>query len=284
MAKEYKFMFDRSFDDIDDDTVVIAPAEKPDNPVLNILNAVDDLLENEGLTPPDDAAKKKLINDEPPADTNVPVFSEKEMQDARAEAFSLGKNEGIEEGREEGRTAGIAEGRQQGITEGREQAAAEFERSMQKKDADFADSVAKTLTDFAAVQAEASQKTFETALQITRSVLEHLFPAACALHGTQEITTFLTEAFVSLKEEPKVMICMHPDSLEKMKGRLSEIVSKSGFSGKVVLSKDDALSPADCTIEWKNGGIERKTEDILKEIDALLQQYAKAADKGENNG
>mgnify|MGYP004704999233 CR=1 FL=1 len=59
---------------------------------------------------------------------------------------------------------------------------------------------------------------------------------------------------------------------EPIRQRLTELAQKTGFAGKFVLLADDALGPVDCRLEWADGGAERITDRLAREIDAVLER------------
>ena len=69
---------------------------------------------------------------------------------------------------------------------------------------------------------------------------------------------------------------IHPDLAEAVKKNIAEIVVKNSFPGKIAVVRDETLLPGDCRIEWKNGGLERKTEDVLNQAEELVKLYAAA--------
>ena len=287
MAKEYKFMFDRSFDDIDEDTVVI-PVEKeedvPKNPILSILNAVDGILNSEQTSPDlssvfhqNDESVSEEETQEQPEVVLLPSFSEEEMQAAKSLAFEEGRVLGQQQGQEEGHRVGFDEGKSSGIQEGHDLAMRDFLETQQKKDGDLLQALAEKLTLFAQDSLQRDDHTFSDAILIAKALIDRILPVYCSRHGADEITAFLNEAFSCLKEEPKVTVRLHPDMLTAVKTSLPDVLSKAGFPGKILLSKDDTLASGDCVVEWKNGGVERKMAEILKKTDALLQQYAQKA-------
>ncbi len=285
MAKEYKFMFDRRFDEPEEEESAPAePAERavPDEipaPVPSISEILDtisgrmpDLNVEEPLPeqPPEDEEK----NDEapapepPPPPPPPPGFTEEEMQAARAASFE--------------------EGRQKGAEEGRKTAWEEAMASVEKQQADTLEKIASLLKEMEPFCQKVSSKAFETATEFAFAVCKKILPALAEREGMNEIRALLEKNFQFLREEPKISIRLNPSLAEPIKKHIAQIVLKEAYPGKIAVVRDENIAPGDCRIEWKNGGLERNAQDILNQTEELLRLYGQAspdsANKGEQHG
>jgi flagellar assembly protein FliH len=82
------------------------------------------------------------------------------------------------------------------------------------------------------------------------------------------IVTCLREAF----EEPRIVVRVPQPLFDPIRGRLASLAHDGSFAGKFVLLVDDALGPADCRLEWADGGAERDTSRLARELDAALER------------
>ena len=52
------------------------------------------------------------------------------------------------------------------------------------------------------------------------------------------------------------------------------MANDAGFSGRVVVVAEARIGPADARIEWADGGVERNTEQVWQEIEAIIERFA----------
>ncbi|MGN0904664.1 MAG: FliH/SctL family protein [Alphaproteobacteria bacterium] len=282
MVKEYKFMFDRRFDEPEeeataDEAPLSSSAEAPEaGTVPSIAEILDTLTARfpEDMTPPLPEETPEPEENEPPAPEEpppgevireilqeprkppAPTFSQEEMEAAKAAAFQ--------------------EGLAKGTAEGREGAWKEAMDSVEKQEADTMERIAEELKKIRPVLEETPRTAFVSAVRFAMAVCRKVAPALSEKEGLEEIRSLLEKNFHFLKEEPKITVRIHPDLAEAVKKNIAEIVVKNSFPGKIAVVRDETLLPGDCRIEWKNGGLERKTEDVLNQAEELVKLYAAA--------
>src|SRR3546814_2280324 len=61
-----------------------------------------------------------------------------------------------------------------------------------------------------------------------------------------------------------------PNLVPEIEQRLKAAVASAGFEGRLVVAADAALGPADCGIDWGDGGAERDMDGLWREIDAAI--------------
>lgn len=293
MAKELKFMFDRSFDD-PVENVFDATAAKP---LSNIFKAVETLIDQQtnapelfekraqrevaaaqtekvslmthDFTPPDAIIK------EPPA----PSFSQEQLDEAVAKAVEEAKKQAFEEGRNAGYQQGIKEGYDMGAAEKEQAVRDEMSAALETRKTQALETIADKLTH-AAEQCAADEKAlFDNVLSVCGAVYKKALPALLEKHGAAEISALIKNTLPSLKEESKITLRLSEDMANALKDTLGKTVAATGFSGKIAVVKDDSLQAGDCCIEWKNGGVERKIKDITGQTDALLNAYASSPEQ-----
>ena len=280
-------MFDRSFDDPQE--FVVDTADLDNVPLANIFKTVENIVdtrEDASVSFERDAhqtAKKdNSSNKEPaPAEKSEPtvVYTQQELDAAVAEALENGKKEGYGLGKKDGYDIGFKDGNDKGCAETRAAVTIEYDEKNETKQAAAAADIAKAVTDIAQKYAVEQDAVFHAAVDIAAAVCRKAVPAFCSRHGTEEIVSFLQDAFRFLKDEPKVTLHLHSNMTKGLKTRLERIVAKESFGGKIAVVCDDSLQAGDCLIEWKNGGIERKIQDVLNKTDALLKSYSESTPK-----
>lgn len=298
MAKEYKFMFDRRFDEPEEETAPEAEENlsvKSVDGIPSISQLLDTLneqlhentekeLEQNAAPVPETENAEEQAQDQPQA--------EQAGNDIRSEIDNLVKpaepdrpgSEPPPPGRfypfeeiDSMKAQAEEEGRAKGAAEGREAAWQEAMNSIEKQNSDTLGTIAAQLKDLFPVAHQTAETAFSTALGFSMALCRKIMPALAEKNALEEISALLEKNFHFLKEEPKITIRLNPAVVERMKPHIAEIVKKESYGGKVAVIRDDSIPEGDCRIEWKNGGLERKTEDILNQAEELVKLYGQTA-------
>jgi len=175
---------------------------------------------------------------EPPA-PEPPTFDEAELVAARAEGF------------EAGRAAARAE------------AEASDERRRTEALASIAAGIGAIEPEIAKLNDDATSRAARLALAVAR----RLVPEYLQRHGTAEIEALLRDSLRNLLGEARVVLRVPDGDLDTINEHLAKIATRSGYAGRVVLIADDELGPGECRIEWADGGVERDTARLWREIE-----------------
>lgn len=181
---------------------------------------------------------------EPPA----PTFSEAELEDAKKRAWDDALAEGIRQGRSEAMS-------------GIEQVQVKLMENLGHKLADL-------LTEQAARFTQQREMTLRIALTIMRKLL----PAYTERQGLAEIEAMVTSVLGEIGSEPRLVVRVADNQLDAVTIKLQRELTQRGFGGKVVFMGEAGLGPADCRLEWADGGAERDTQRLWSEIDRLVAQ------------
>ncbi|MBI1207814.1 MAG: hypothetical protein GC191_11055 [Azospirillum sp.] len=184
---------------------------------------------------------------EAPPPPPPPTFSEAQLTAAEKKA----------------RAAGEAAGRAEGHRAGRAEAEAEIAALTGQALGRLADGIAALI----AARAETNAERTVQPLQIAMKVIETVLPDLIRRHGSNEIQAAIMSCLHDLIDEPRLSIRVHDDLVEPMRERLERLAEARGFAGRLVVLNDPALGPADCRVEWANGGAERNTGELLAEIE-----------------
>jgi len=112
------------------------------------------------------------------------------------------------------------------------------------------------------VRRQACEAAFAMARKLAGHALEH------APQG--EVERALREAVHQAVGEPRVMLRANPRVIAALKERLAEIAHEEGFEGRIVPAEDPSMAAADCRIEWRGAGAERRTADIEQSLGELI--------------
>lgn len=293
MAKELKFMFDRSFDDPVENGFNAADGK----PLSNLFKTVENLIDQQVNAPESFAKSAKretnLAQTEnvslmthdfmPPADIikepPAPVFSQEQLDEAVAKAVEEAKNQAFEDGKNTGYQQGYKEGYDKGAAQGRAETQSEMDASLENRKTQALEVLTERLTHIAR-QCDADEKAlFDNVLSVCGAVYKKALPALIKKHGAEEITALIRDTLPSLREEAKITLRLSGAMADALKDTLAKTVAATGFSGKIAVIKDESLQDGDCCIEWKNGGVERKIKDITGQTDALLNAYASSPEQ-----
>lgn len=284
-------MFDRRFDEPeenppDESTLPDIQTSTPTEKVPSISEILDTLTNQ--LSEEHSAEFEELIlpvqEESTSVDTEERIEETEKTEEAEETGEEPAENEEIpqlptfsEEEIEAAKLSSYEDGYQKGLTEGQETAWKEAMDSVEKQQADTLEIIADHLKKLQPVCQQAAETAFSTAVEFSMAVSRKIFPALAEREGLNEIRNLLEKNFHFLKEEPKISIRLHPDMVEPLKKVLAEIVIKESFPGKIAVIKDESIPVGDCKIEWKNGGLERKTEDVLNQAEELLKLYGQTA-------
>ncbi len=288
MAKEYKFMFDRRFDEAEDDTFS-APVDMTSKSVDGIPS-ISQLLDtlNERMADAEEPNEEQpalpetaeSAPEEPPAAEEKPEpeipesiaaaappppppppepkiimkgFSQEELDEAKEQAFTQGKLEGQ--------------------AEGHKAAWDEAMHSIEKQTADGLELILEQLRALTPIAAETAEKSYAAAVELAMAVCRKVLPTLCKEHAADEIRLLLEKNFHFLKEEPKITVKLNPSMADAVKPYIAKLVKQESFAGKVAVVRDESIPAGNCKIEWRHGGVERTAQDVLNQTEELLKLY-----------
>ena len=115
-----------------------------------------------------------------------------------------------------------------------------------------------------AIEVKLEAESVEVALAVARK----LAPELIAREPLAEIGALATECFAQLVATPHVVVRVSDSLYAQARERLDAIAQAHGFAGRLVVLADPTIAPADCRIEWADGGIVRDraaTEAVIVE-------------------
>ena len=299
MAKEYKFMFDRRFDEPEEET----PSAPEDLSAKSVdgIPSISQLLDtiNEQIAENSEILSNDNENEPPQnaTDANEPAgapFDETPVEETETspspveelQATVQAAQEALEQAvkpvftqdeMDAAKAAAREDGYRQGQEDGRAAAWQEAMQSVEKQTSDTLNVIANSVKELLARSQNDSQAAFAAAVDFAMAVCRKAVPALSERHAIGEIAALLEKNFRFLKDEPKISLRLNPQLADRIKPMLAALVKRESFGGQIAVVRDDSLPVGDCRIEWKNGGLERKTQDVLNQTEELLKLYAQAA-------
>lgn len=180
----------------------------------------------------------------PPPPPPPPMFSEEEMRKACEKA----KAEGVAEERKKA------------------------EESTEKLQAETLKVVAIELDTIQEKQKEANEQIANDSLNIILAATKKMFPVIAEKHGMEEIEEFVKQCMSLLFKEPRIIVHVNENIIELLRTTLTEITTNSGYEGQFLVTGDKEIKYGDCRIEWNNGGIERNSEKLWKDIERIIAE------------
>ncbi len=155
-----------------------------------------------------------------------------------------------------------ARAREQGMKSGQVRAAEQQAQEVAK--------LVDVIRDVAARSSRAADDVRQEAALIALAAARKLASAAVDALPSADVEDVLRHALHQALGEPRIVLHTSPKVAEILRPRLAEIAAEEGFEGRVVVSGEAAMGPADCRIEWRGGGAERSESTIEAAIADLI--------------
>jgi flagellar assembly protein FliH len=167
----------------------------------------------------------------------------------------------------------IALARAQGFAEGRTEGIAEMQTSLDNRIAELVETMVEQIRQLDSIQA-ASARTAELRLMgLASAIAKKVVPPIIRDTAQDSVEQVIRECLPKLMDEPRVVIRVHPTLMDQLREKIDTLAAKSGFAGDIILLPDDDFSPADCLVEWADGGAEKSTGDLWSDIDGIIDAY-----------
>jgi hypothetical protein len=70
--------------------------------------------------------------------------------------------------------------------------------------------------------------------------------------------------------KPKLVVELHPDLFAHAGERIEEQLRSSGFAGELQFKGNSAFQLADITLDWGAGQVQRSTDNLWEEVEAII--------------
>ena len=157
-----------------------------------------------------------------------------------------------------------------GFADGRAQALDEAAQSIEARAAAALQTLASAIGEALKSREHAAEAAQRRALETIRAIMHKAVPALCRTAPLLELETLVSECVREAFDEPRIVLRVADGVFDAMQQRLAAITGAAAFAGKVVLLADDSLDLADARVEWAEGGAERDTKRLLRDIDGAL--------------
>ena len=186
----------------------------------------------------------------------VPSFSEEELEQARAESFEAGKEEGRKE---------AANATEQRLLE-------------------VLESASEQLNSIYTTQGEANHEIGREMISVSTAIAKKMFPDLNARNALGEVERVVQETLKAVTEEPRIQIMVNPELREPLTERLGTMTHRAGFEGKVFVNPNPAMPLGDCRIEWSNGAAVRDADELWTMIEGIIEHNLHGPEDDEDDG
>ncbi len=196
---------------------------------------------------PDIDAQAEVVDAPPPPPP--PLFTEADLVATREEARVLGHAQGLKDA---------------------EDSALHFQVLA-------LEAIADQLTAARAAQDVANAETHRMAAALAVAVVKKLLPVYAREHGVAEVEALVAACLPHLLNEPRLILRVAPENAEAVRDRVEPLARDRGFEGSVVIMADPETGPADCRLEWNDGGAERDVETLFQRIQDIVARNSDRA-------
>jgi flagellar assembly protein FliH len=166
--------------------------------------------------------------------------------------------------------AELEQARKAAFTEGQAAGQAAALRTLEKTAADALQRTGDQIKQLLQAQADSDGKAMRSAVATAVAILRKLQPELARRKGLVEIESVLAQCLETMREEPRILVRVHDSLLDPLRERLDGVTGSVGYEGRIVIVADENLVVGDCRVEWADGGVERDTARLWREIDAAL--------------
>lgn len=159
------------------------------------------------------------------------------------------------------------------FAEGHAAGAAEAASEAAQRSAAALEAVAARLADMLRQADKTRTDSLQTAVGAATAMTRKLLPALARREAINEIEALVRDCLGRMHDEPKIVLRLHESLVETFRTRVDTAADAAGFSGRVVVVADPRLAPADVRIEWADGGVERNTQQVWQEIEAIIDRF-----------
>ena len=162
--------------------------------------------------------------------------------------------------------------RQEGVAAGREAGERETRQTIEQQTVQTLGTITQQLTGLAQIQAEAVERQRQESLQAALMIVRKLFPSLTENRGLAEIEALVADCLERVRDEPRIVIRVCDALLDPVQQQVGDLAARTGFEGRFVLLAQDDLSAGDARVEWADGGAERDSARLWREIDGVIDR------------
>jgi flagellar assembly protein FliH len=156
---------------------------------------------------------------------------------------------------------------------GAEQAGTQIEAEIAQSLKQLCGQVDALTADYNRTQQQIGRDATELAVAIARKLSSTLVARA----PMAEMETMIRSCLSEQHSEPKIVARVSDQMITRLKNRVDNLTSQSGFLGDLVLIADDSLVGSACRVEWADGGAERNPRALESAVETAVNNFIEAS-------
>lgn len=104
------------------------------------------------------------------------------------------------------------------------------------------------------------------------AIVRKLMPFCAEKYGVQEIEDLVSRALTEMAHEPRLVVRVGEAQFEAISEKIGALAQQKAYAGKIAVLCENGLGPADCRVEWSDGGVERNMDALWREIEKIASQ------------
>jgi flagellar assembly protein FliH len=157
----------------------------------------------------------------------------------------------------------------EGVAAGR----AEAEQQIARRVADACVAVGARLGELMSVLARQHEAQTRESVAAATEIARRLLPSLGKREAIGEIEALIRDCLSRLHEEPRLVVRVADELLDPIRQNVDQLTAAAGYTGRVILFADPAIKSGDARVEWADGGAERDSAAIWREIDSAIQRF-----------
>lgn len=174
----------------------------------------------------------------------APAFSQEDLDAARGEGFSAGREEGLLKAAE----------------------------TAEQHTATAMNTIKERLEEVLSTQVEANTHALKASTTLAIAITRKMYPHLEERFGLDEIEHLVESTLARLVDEPRVFVRVNMDMYEILSPKLDAVSTSLGYEGQIVLIPDDAMEMGTCQVGWTDGTARRDPVSMWEEIDEIVER------------
>ena len=168
--------------------------------------------------------------------------------------------------------ADLEQARLDGFADGEAAGREESIKSIEKQILNGLGRLVEQMAALSAEQARYQEGLTQRSVELALTAIRKTFPALARHGGLDEIEALLADCLQEARGEPRIVVRCADALVGPLGERIDALIARSGHDGIVSVLADDSLGPADCRVEWAEGGAERVIEHMWRDFEAATRR------------
>jgi len=160
----------------------------------------------------------------------------------------------------------------EGVAAGRAAAEQEIARRVADACTTLGTRVSELMKTLTAQHEAHTREAVSTAAEIVRRLL----PSLGKREAISEVEGLIRDCLTRLHEEPRLVVRVADELLDPIRQRVDQLAAAAGYTGRIILFADPAVKSGDARVEWADGGAERDSAAIWRDIDSAIQRFVES--------